>query len=198
MEKVKLTVVGITYSQVHQDAYALILAQEDGPFRIPVVVGVAEAQSIAVRLESVIPPRPLPHDVMVALCQGFGIALDEVFIYKFEEGIFLSELHMSSNDKQISIDSRTSDAIALAMRTGAPIYTTREVVEQTGFIVSEDGTYKKGKGTSRKRRVVLKNEPKLTSLSIPQLEKMLAICVEREEYERAGEIKAEIDRKRNE
>lgn len=198
MEKVKLTVVGITYSQVHQDAYALILAEEDGPFRIPIVVGVAEAQSIAVRLESVIPPRPLPHDVMVALCQGFGISLDEVFIYKFEEGIFLSELHMSSNDRQISIDSRTSDAIALAMRTGAPIYATREVVEQTGFIVSEETQGTKGKGSSRKRRAVLKKEPKLTNLSIPQLEKMLAACVEREEYERAGEIKAEIDRKRNE
>lgn len=198
MEKVKLSVVGITYSQVHQDAYALILAEEDGPYRIPIVVGVAEAQSIAVRLESVIPPRPLPHDIMVVLCQGFGIALDEVFIYKFEEGIFLSELHMSSNDRQISIDSRTSDAIALAMRTGAPIYATREVVEETGFIVSEETKCKEGKGASRKRRVVLKKEPKLTNLSIPQLEKMLAACVEREEYERAGEIKAEIDRKRNE
>ena len=190
MEKIKIKVSGITYSQVKQGAYALVLEQENGPYRIPVVVGVAEAQAIAVKIEDIIPPRPMTHDVMASIAHGFGISLDEVFIYKFDEGIFLSELHLSNDERQIVVDSRTSDAIALALRTGAPIYTTRELVEQTGFIIPE---------SAEKKREAASDEPRelrLSKLAIEELEKMLGECVEREEYERAAEIKAVIDEKR--
>ena len=183
MEKIKIKVSGITYSQVKQGAYALVLEQENGPYRIPVVVGVAEAQAIAVKIEDIIPPRPMTHDVMASIAHGFGISLDEVFIYKFDEGIFLSE-------RQIVVDSRTSDAIALALRTGAPIYTTREVVEQTGFIIPESAEKKRESASDEPR------ELRLSKLAIEELEKMLGECVEREEYERAAEIKAVIDEKR--
>lgn len=190
MEKIKLKVSGITYSQVKQGAYALVLEQENGPYRIPVVVGVAEAQAIAVKIEDIIPPRPMTHDVMASIAHGFGISLDEVFIYKFDEGIFLSELHLSNDERQIVVDSRTSDAIALALRTGAPIYTTREVVEQTGFIIPESAEKKRESASDEPR------ELRLSKLAIEELEKMLGECVEREEYERAAEIKAVIDEKR--
>lgn len=190
MEKIKLKVSGITYSQVKQGAYALVLEQENGPYRIPVVVGVAEAQAIAVKIEDIIPPRPMTHDVMASIAHGFGISLDEVFIYKFDEGIFLSELHLSNDERQIVVDSRTSDAIALALRTGAPIYTTREVVEQTGFIIPESAEKKRESAPDEPR------ELRLSKLAIEELEKMLGECVEREEYERAAEIKAVIDEKR--
>ena len=190
MEKIKIKVSGITYSQVKQGAYALVLEQENGPYRIPVVVGVAEAQAIAVKIEDIIPPRPMTHDVMASIAHGFGISLDEVFIYKFDEGIFLSELHLSNDERQIVVDSRTSDAIALALRTGAPIYTTREVVEQTGFIIPESAEKKRESASDEPR------ELRLSKLAIKELEKMLGECVEREEYERAAEIKAVIDEKR--
>ncbi len=190
MEKIKIKVSGITYSQVKQGAYALVLEQENGPYRIPVVVGVAEAQAIAVKIEDIIPPRPMTHDVMASIAHGFGISLDEVFIYKFDEGIFLSELHLSNDERQIVVDSRTSDAIALALRTGAPIYTTREVVEQTGFIIPESAEKKRESASDEPR------ELRLSKLAIEELEKMLGECVEREEYERAAEIKAVIDEKR--
>ncbi|MDD6778974.1 MAG: bifunctional nuclease family protein [Bacteroidales bacterium] len=189
-DRVKLRVMGITYSQVQQGAYALVLEQVGGPYRIPVVVGVAEAQAIAVRLEKIVPPRPMTHDVLVSMAHGFGISLDEVFIYKFEEGVFHAELHFSSDDRSIEIDSRTSDAIALSLRTGAPIYTTREILEQTGFVVPDA----EGGGTAE----TAEEEPmelRLDKLAVPELKKMLARCVEREEYERAAEIKAVIDRK---
>ena len=190
MEKIKIKVSGITYSQVKQGAYALVLEQENGPYRIPVVVGVAEAQAIAVKIEDIIPPRPMTHDVMASIAHGFGISLDEVFIYKFDEGIFLSELHLSNDERQIVVDSRTSDAIALALRTGAPIYTTREVVEQTGFIIPESAEKKRESASDEPR------ELRLSKLATEELEKMLGECVEREEYERAAEIKAVIDEKR--
>lgn len=132
----------------------------------------------------------MTHDVMASIAHGFGISLDEVFIYKFDEGIFLSELHLSNDERQIVVDSRTSDAIALALRTGAPIYTTREVVEQTGFIIPESAEKKRESASDEPR------ELRLSKLAIEELEKMLGECVEREEYERAAEIKAVIDEKR--
>ena len=190
-DKVRLKVLGITYSQVQQGAYALVLEQVGGPYRIPVVVGVSEAQSIAVRLENIVPPQPMPHDIMVSMSHGFGISLDEVFIYKFDDGVFLSELRFSNDDRSIAIDSRTSDAIALSLRTGAPIYTTREILEQTGFIIPDEEIEKDEKTGEEEPA-----EIRLDKLAVVELEKMLAGCVEREEYERAAEIKAVIDRKR--
>lgn len=183
--------MGITYSQVQNGAYALVLSEEGGKYRIPVVVGVAEAQSIAIKLENIIPPRPLSHDLIVGLSHAYGINLDEVFLYKFENGVFLSELHFSSDDRSVKIDSRTSDAIALALRTGAPIYTTREIMETTGFISD--------KADIKIKPVEDGDKPlNLKKFAIEELEKMLARCVEREEYERAAEIKKIITEKREE
>ena len=190
-DRVRLKVLGITYSQVQQGACALVLEQVGGPYRIPVVVGVSEAQAIAVRLEKIEPPRPMPHDIMVSMPHGFGISLDEVFIYEFNNGVFLSELRFSNDDRSVAIDSRTSDAIALSLRTGAPIYTTREILEQTGFILPDEE--KKEADSAEEDEPA---EIRLDKLAVVELEKMLADCVEREEYERAAEIKAVIDRKR--
>ena len=189
MEKVKLNVLGITYSQVQTGAYALVLSEEGGHYRIPVVIGVAEAQSIAIKIENIIPPRPLSHDLIVGLSHAYGINLDEVFLYKFENGVFLSELRFSSEDRSVNIDSRTSDAIALALRTGAPIYTTREILEKTGFISD------KLDATSTKKQEETPKEVNLKKFAVVELEKMLAKCVEREEYEQAAEIKRVITEK---
>ena len=191
MEKVKLNVLGITSSQIQAGAYALVLSEEGGAYRIPVIVGVADAQSIAVKLENVRPPRPLSHDLIVSLTHAFGIGLEEVFIYKFENGVFLSELHFGDDDRKVVIDSRTSDAIALAMRTGAPIYTTREILKKAGF-VSEKGEVKVAPVDSELKEIDLKK------FAVEELEKMLSKCVEREEYERAAEIKRIIIEKKGE
>jgi bifunctional DNase/RNase len=188
---VKLNVLGITSSQIQAGAYALVLSEEGGAYRIPVIVGVAEAQSIAVKLENVRPPRPLSHDLIVSLTHAFGIGLEEVFIYKFENGVFLSELHFGDDDRKVVIDSRTSDAIALAMRTGAPIYTTREILKKAGF-VSEKGEVKVAPVDSELKEIDLKK------FAVEELEKMLSKCVEREEYERAAEIKRIIIEKKGE
>lgn len=183
-DKVELKVLGITYNPVQSGAYALLLREVDGPCRIPVVVGIAEAQSIAMRLENVIPPRPMSHDLMVSMLHAFGISLEEVFIYKFSEGVFMSELQLNDGTQQLSLDSRTSDAIALALRTGAPIYTTRAIVEKTGIVMEmKDAEGNRVEGSAM---------PPLSKMPLDMLKKRLQESVESEEYERAAEIQAII------
>lgn len=185
MDKVELKVMGITYNPVQSGAYALLLREVNGPHRIPIVVGVAEAQSIAMRLENVIPPRPMSHDLMVSMMHAFGISLEEVYIYKFSEGIFMSELKMNDGSREISLDSRTSDAIALALRTGSPIFTTPEIVEKTGIFMEEETD----------SPIVHKKHKRLEDLSIEALEQRMRRCVEQEEYEHAAEIQKIIKKK---
>ena len=178
-DKIELQVWGITYNPVQSGAYALLLRQVDGEYRIPIVVGVAEAQSIAMRLENVIPPRPMSHDLMVSMLHAFGISIDEVLIYEFNEGVFMSQIRLNDGEKQVSLDSRTSDAIALALRTNARIFTTPEVMKQTGILIEKN----------EKGDPVIRKEPRtLADYSLTELQSLLDEAVDREEYERAAEI----------
>ncbi len=178
-DKIELQVWGITYNPVQSGAYALLLRQVDGEYRIPIVVGVAEAQSIAMRLENVIPPRPMSHDLMVSMLHAFGISIDEVLIYEFNEGVFMSQIQLNDGEKQVSLDSRTSDAIALALRTNARIFTTPEVMKQTGILIEKN----------EKGDPVIRKEPRtLADYSLTELQSLLDEAVDREEYERAAEI----------
>lgn len=198
-DRIRLKVMGLSYSQIQAGAYALILAQVGGPYRIPVVIGAAEAQSIALKMESITPPRPMTHDIFVSFAHAFGVKLIEVFIYKFEDGIFSSEMTFTDGERTVTIDSRTSDAIAIAMRTGAPIFTTPDILDETGFEmeVKEEG--------ERDDELLpdtadddCRNEPKLENYAIEELEKTLQKLIEREEYEEAARVAAILKRKRGE
>lgn len=199
-ERIRLKVLGISYSQIQSGAYALILAQADGPYRIPVVIGAAEAQSIALRMESITPPRPMTHDLFVSFAHAFGVKLKQVFIYKFEDGIFSSELTFSDGDRQVCIDSRTSDAIAIAMRTGAPIYTTRAIVDETGFIMEQhddaaddnaDDSVADEPDSSADRDM-----PRLENYTIEELERTLGKLIDAENYEEAARVSEILKRKK--
>lgn len=192
-KKVKLRVLGVTYNQIQSGAYALILAEEGGKFRIPVVIGAAEAQSIAAKLENVQLPRPLIHDVFHTMTHAFWIVVKEVFIYKFQRGVFYSEITFSDGERDVRIDSRTSDAIAIALRTKTPIYTTSEILQNTGFSVTGDDTIVADETVSVPEG--METVP-LTRFAIPELEKMLQSSIVKEEYERAAEIKKVIDEKK--
>ena len=196
--RIQLKVLGITYSQIQTGAYALILAQIDGPYRIPVVIGATEAQSIAIRMENIIPPRPMTHDLFVSFAHAFGVKLKEVFIYKFEDGIFSSELTFSDGERQIVLDSRTSDAIGIAMRSKAPIYTTREIIDETGFIMEEhDITDDEASAEARQNSGAQTNdEPKIENYSIEELERTLDRLIREENYEEAAKVSEILKRKR--
>ncbi len=183
--KIEMDVMGITYSQIQAGAYALLLKQRDGDLRVPIVVGTSEAQSIAMRMEHVIPPRPLSHDLMVSMFHAFGISLDEVMIYKFSEGVFMSRLKLSTASQNLELESRTSDAIALALRTNAPIYTTREVLDKTGFLI-KDG---------EQGKVAVKPKRSLSDMTVEELQKKLSRAVELEKYELAASIQKAINEK---
>lgn len=197
--RVRLKVMGLSYSQIQTGAYALILAQASGPMRIPVVIGAAEAQSIALKMESITPPRPMTHDLFVSFAHAFGVKLTEVFIYKFEDGIFSSEITFTDGDRTVTIDSRTSDAIAIAMRTGAPIYTTRTILEETGFemeIADENSDDENADSVPEADETDANTEPKLENYAVEELEKTLARHIEREEYEEAARVAEILKRKR--
>lgn len=206
-DRIRLTVLGISYSQIQSGAYALILAQVGGPYRIPVVIGAAEAQSIAMRMESITPPRPMTHDLFVSFAHAFGVRLKEVFIYRFEDGIFSSELTFASDDRVIRIDSRTSDAIAIAMRTGSPIYTTPEILEETGFLMetqpddtasADDAEAAEGAPEFSAAPSPADDSPysRLENFTVEELERTLAQLIEKEHYEEAARVNEILKRKR--
>ncbi|MDE7110644.1 MAG: bifunctional nuclease family protein, partial [Muribaculaceae bacterium] len=114
-KRVRMKIMGLSVGQIKQGAYALILEQADGPVKIPVVIGEAEARAIAARMERVASPRPMTHDLFASFAHAFGIAMQEVFIHKFEDGIFYSEISFTDGERRVKFDSRTSDAIAIAM-----------------------------------------------------------------------------------
>lgn len=200
--------MGISYNQVHSDAYALILAQDNGPYRLPVVIGASEAQSIAAKMQEVTPPRPMTHDLFVSFSHAFGVVLRYVYIYKFESGIFSSELAFSDGEREVVLDSRTSDAVAIAVRTGAPIYTTPEILKEVGFVMKEDEngisiedpresgeeiepeTEDTPGDTSRRL------SPRIDNLAVEELESLLEKYISEENYEEAAKVSEILRRKR--
>lgn len=199
-DRVKLKVLGLSYKQLQSGAFALLLAQEDGPYRIPVVIGASEAQSIAIRMEGITPQRPLTHDLFMSFAQAFGIRLREVFIYKFEDGIFSSELTFDDGERQVVLDARTSDAVAIAMRCKAPIWTTHAILEETGFIIENDPTAPQASDSDGATASFAEptQEPNPERFAVEELEKLLAKLIEDENYEEAARISAIIKRKRGE
>lgn len=202
--RVRLHILGLSYSQIQTGAYALILAEDNGPRRIPVVIGASEAQSIAIKMEGVIPPRPMTHDLFVSFAHGFGVTLREVFIYKFQDGIFYSELTFSDGDRQIVLDSRTSDAIAIAIRSKSPIYTTPKILEETGFVMEMPEENEKGENDSDDAPESFAGDETfnpdvpIERFSIEELERTLAHCIEHEDYEEASRVSEILRRKKEE
>lgn len=190
MLKVKLNVLGLSVSQTQTGAYALVLAEEKGDRRIPIIIGPVEAQAIAIQLEGLRPPRPLTHDLFKNVAVAFQIDLIEVLIYKLEEGIFFSELICEQNGSRVAIDSRTSDAVALALRFQCPIYTSEEILRKAGIVIEmADQT------ESVQNEEEGADETGYSYYSVGELEALLKKAIENENYEQASEIRDEITRR---
>lgn len=191
-QKVKLSILGISFSQVQAGAYALIFSEENGPRRLPIVIGTPEAQSIAIVMEKINPPRPLSHDLMVSVFTALNVELLEVFIYKFDEGAFFAELTLQQGEDQYKIDSRTSDGVALAIRTNAPIYTTEEIMKNMAIVFDEDSEEK------TEMKEFLSNEDKdLSQLSLQTLNSMLEEALSKEDFEAAIHLRDELNRRKD-
>lgn len=192
MKKVKLHVLGISYSQTQSGAYALVLNEEGGERRIPIIVGGFEAQAIAIQLEGLHPPRPLTHDLFFNFADSFHITLQEVMIYKLEEGVFFSKLVCRSDKDQVVIDSRTSDAIALALRFGCPIYTSVDIIERAGVVVEFEQEEEATSRTSHADEAKTPRKTPFDEMEEEELIRALKEAVAQENYEKAAEIQREI------
>ena len=199
MGKITLNVLGISYSQTQTGAYALVLSEEEGSRRIPIIVGGFEAQAIAIQLEGLNPPRPLTHDLFHNFAASFDINLIEVNIYRLYEGVFYSKLVCDDGNKEVIVDARTSDAIALSLRFKCPIYTTEEIIEQAGIILEENQELDEEISQDE----LYAGEPKspevgdeLKEMSVKELKTMLDEAIKNENYERASIIRDEINQRK--
>jgi bifunctional DNase/RNase len=200
-KKIQLKVHGLSNSQIQSGAYALVLSEE-GPRRVPVFVGMFEAQSIAIAIEGIETPRPLTHDLFISLAQAAGYNIVEVFINRFHDGVFFSEIVLQdATGAELRIDSRTSDAIAIAIRVNCHIFSTEEIVRKCGIVIDEELLADEESApipdniTLEDLKDVKKLRSKLKELSQTDIEERISEAVEKEEYEFAKAFKDELLRR---
>ncbi|MDN3724726.1 bifunctional nuclease family protein [Aequorivita sp. SDUM287046] len=207
MSLVKLTIKGISYSQTQNGAYALILNEVDGERKLPIVIGAFEAQSIAIALEKEItPPRPLTHDLFKNFADRFDIVVKQVIIHKLVDGVFYSSIICERDKIEEIIDARTSDAIALALRFNAPIFTYKNILDKAGIYLKTSSSKKL---LTKKEEAVIDNlilggdkesikpiSEDYSKLSLKQLNKMLDEAVKNENYEKAASVRDEISKRK--
>jgi len=194
MKKVELEIVALSHSVSHSQNYAIILGEKDGIRRLPIVIGGFEAQAIAVALERMVPNRPLTHDLFKNALDTFGVKLIEIIINDLVDGIFYAQLICEKDGNMVEIDSRTSDALALAVRFSCPVYTFESILETAGVVLEEA----EEESSSEKEEQVLpiSRQESLSSLSVDALEKLLEDVLNEEDYERAAKIRDEINRRK--
>lgn len=202
MSLIKLTIKGISYSQTQSGAYALVLSEMEGTRTLPIIIGAFEAQSIAIALEKEIrPPRPLTHDLFKTFADRFQIVIKQIIIHKLVDGVFFSSLMCERDGKEEVIDTRTSDAIALAVRFQAPIYTYENILDKAGIYLKIDEELSFEEDTKdNESEFELELEETITEddfaiFSIRELNEQLNEAVANEDYERAAKIRDEIDKR---
>jgi bifunctional DNase/RNase len=190
MDKVKLEIAGLSYSQTQSGAYALVLIESGGKRQLPIIIGGFEAQAIAIELEKMTPTRPLTHDLFKSFATSFSIDVNEIVIYNLSEGIFYSKIICERDGVVAEIDARTSDAIAIGVRFNCPIYTFESILSSAGSLMDdEDNLVEKELSEENETS----SEEELSSSSKEELEAQLNNAIENEDYELASKIRDEIN-----
>lgn len=197
MKKIELEIVALSHSITQTHSYAVVLGEMNGMRRLPIVIGGFEAQAIAVALENMHPSRPLTHDLMKNFMNAFGVELQEIIINDLQEGIFYSKLVCYTDNDTIEIDSRTSDALALAVRFGCPVYTYEHILESAGILM-EDGSGKKsgGEPVGIEESAGSGSHDNLSTMSVEALNNLLNEVLEQEDYIRAIAIRDELNKRK--
>lgn len=193
MQLIQLDIVGLSYSQTQTGAYALVLGELTGNRRLPIIIGNFEAKAIAVALEAEIKPeRPITHDLFTTFCKGYNIRVQKIVISAIKDGIFSSIIYcIDNNGKELELDARTSDAVAIAVRFNAPIFTYLAIMEEAGIILDKDIA----PSVETKKVSLPEIESEFASLSLNELEEALNKAVSEEDYERASKIRDEINKR---
>ncbi|MEN9998363.1 MAG: hypothetical protein RI922_1353 [Bacteroidota bacterium] len=194
MEKIKLEIAGLSYSQTQSGAYALVLAESGGKRQLPIIIGGFEAQAIAIELEKMTPTRPLTHDLFKNFAQSFSINVTEIVIYNLVEGIFYSKLICERDGQVTEIDARTSDAIAIGVRFNCPIYTFESILSSAGIMMDENQE-KDDEDFNIEEELEKATEGSLGSYTVEELDVQLSEAIENEDYELASRIRDEINKR---
>ena len=199
MKKVRLEIVGLSYSQTQSGAYALVLGESTGSRRLPIIIGGFEAQAIAIELEKMTPTRPLTHDLFKAFSETFSIEVTEILIYNLVEGIFYAKLVCTDGTREVEIDARTSDAIALAVRFNCPIYTYEFILKSAGIVLDDETlpSNESAMAAAPAEETVSSNpEGEYQSKSTEELKNLLQTALDDEQYELASKIRDEINNRK--
>jgi uncharacterized protein len=198
MKKIKLDIVGLSYSQTQSGAYALVLGEVNGRRRLPIIIGSFEAQAIAIEIEKMTPSRPLTHDLFKNFAQAYNITIQEIIIYNLVDGIFYAKLVCSDGKKTIEIDARTSDAIAMAVRFDCSIYTYEFILSTAGIVIEgNDFVYLENMSdTTEEKAVTSPTTSGYASLSTDELKSKLQEALTEEAYEKAAKIRDELNRRK--
>ena len=198
MKKIKLDIVGLSYSQTQSGAYALVLGEVNGRRRLPIIIGGFEAQAIAIEIEKMTPSRPLTHDLFKSFAQAYSINIEEVIIYNLVDGIFFAKLVCNDGKKSIEIDARTSDAIALAVRFECPINTYEFILSTAGIMIEgNDFVFLENIEAPTEEKVASATTTNYTSLSEDELKEKLQQALAEEAYEKAAKIRDELSKRKS-
>ncbi len=207
MDKIKLEILGLSSSQSQSGSFALVLGEEKGERRLPIIIGMFEAQAIAIEIEKIIPNRPMTHDLFKSFAHQFEFSVEEIIIYDLKEGVFFARIVCKNarlpggqGAKTIEIDSRPSDAIAIGLRFGAAIYTYEKILDEAGVVLSDEEEEIDLKESTQKPKKAegpefVQKKKTLKDFSIETLNKMLKEALDKEDYEKAAKIRDELSRR---
>lgn len=197
MNKIKLEILALSPSQSQTGSFALVLAEEDGSRRLPIIIGMFEAQAIAIEMERITPNRPMTHDLFKLFATAFDFVVEEVVISSLQEGIFYAKIVCSDGIRQKNIDARPSDAVAIALRFNVPIFTTEAIMQEASIITEteDDSRYEDEIEQLVEQRPGRQQDDNLRTKSLTELNKMLEDALQNEAYERAATIRDEIERR---
>lgn len=198
MEKVKLEILGLSPSQSQAGSFALILGEEYGNRRLPIIIGMFEAQAIAIEIEKIVPNRPMTHDLFKSFAKTFRYTITEIVISELREGIFFAKISCSDGLKDFAVDARPSDAIAIGLRFNVPIYTTEAILSEAGIVANESGKDDEDESSLIEKNAPSTSKPfieQLKDMSQEELNRLLEDALNHEEYERAAKIRDEISKR---
>lgn len=199
MKKIKLEILGLSSSQSQTSSFALVLGEIEGTRRLPIIIGMFEAQAIAIEIEKIIPNRPMTHDLFKAFANNFHFTVDEIIISDLKEGVFFAKIVCSDGLKRMEVDARPSDAIAIGLRFDSPIYTYENILAEAGIVLTdeadEDMAESKPEKTKAKKEVVAKKSDDLKNFSVERLNELLKEAIDKEDYERAAKVRDELSKR---
>jgi uncharacterized protein len=203
VKKIELEILGLSSSQSQSGSFALVLGEKDGTRRLPIIIGMFEAQSIAIQIEKINPTRPLTHDLFKSFAQQMDVSVQEIMISDLKEGVFFSKIVCTDGEKEFELDARPSDAIAIGLRFGVPIYTVESVLSEAGIILSdmdeeeeeETDEIPTSASSTPSASTSSTGKSNITEVSVEELNKMLNEALEKEDYEKAAKIRDELNKR---